>query len=98
MKYVFSDRLYHLRKSRKMTQKELAERLNVSVSAICSYETGKNFPSLIVLQNIATVFDIKCDYLLGFENRKWLVVDGLDDKQIENIKSIIQDFKLENQK
>lgn len=61
----FSDRLKLLRKERKITQKELAEIINLSSGAIAMYETGNRTPDKEVLSAIADFFDVSLDYLLG---------------------------------
>lgn len=96
----FSERLRQLRVSKRMTQKQLADRLEISKSTVSSYEnTGKQkYPSLDVLQKIAVVLDTNVEYLLGLENRQWIIVDGLSDRNINKIRSMILDYKRSNEK
>lgn len=63
-KYGFSVRLYNLMKKRKMTQRELAERIDVTEVSISRYVTGKRIPRTDVLSRIADLFGVTCDYLL----------------------------------
>ena len=46
-----------LRKERKLSQKQLAERLHVTRQAVSSWETGKNQPDIEMLEAIAKAFD-----------------------------------------
>ena len=46
-----------LRKERKLSQKQLAERLHVTRQAVSSWETGKNQPDIEMLEAIARAFD-----------------------------------------
>lgn len=62
---VFSERLKELRKSKNLSQKELAEILNTTNSSICDWECGRNEPNLNTIRQIADFFEISCDYLLG---------------------------------
>lgn len=48
-----------------ITQKELAARINVGGSTISGYEKGDKTPSIPVLIQIADVYDVSLDYLLG---------------------------------
>lgn len=57
-------RLKELRAEHKMTQQELADRLNIDRTAVVKYETGKNGPSSEILQLMADIFDVTVDYLL----------------------------------
>ena len=61
----FSERFKTLRKSRKLSQQELAERLNTSKSSVHMYERGEREPGLEMLENIADFFNVDMDYLLG---------------------------------
>lgn len=45
--------------SKKMTQKDLAVRLNMPVTTISDYESGKAIPNRQVLCRIAKVLDVK---------------------------------------
>ena len=61
----FCDRLKELRKSSSFTQKLLAEKLGVSLTAYQYYESGRNAPSLDNLILLADLFNVSLDYLVG---------------------------------
>lgn len=63
----FSQHLKNLREGEKLTQEELALRLNVSRSAIAKWEQGKGMPSLELLKSLALFFHTSIDNLLGEE-------------------------------
>lgn len=58
-------RIKQLRKLKRMTQSELAEKVNLDKSAICNYEKGYRTPTIDTVQKIAEVFGVTVDYLLG---------------------------------
>ena len=58
------ERLRELRKSKKMTMKELAKVFGVSESTISLYETGKREPDNSMLKRLADYFGVSVDYLL----------------------------------
>ena len=62
---LFRKRLKQLRQARGWTQKELGDRLHLGGTAISNYEVGSNQPALQTLVNMANVFDVSVDYLLG---------------------------------
>lgn len=62
-------RLRELRKSRKITQEKLAEKLGLARSTITMYETGGSEPDLETLKSIASFFDVSIDYLTGRSDR-----------------------------
>lgn len=66
---TLGSRLKLLRESEHMTQKELAERLHMSNSTLCQYESGARVPSDEVKANIADFFGVSVDYLLGRESK-----------------------------
>lgn len=57
--------LSELRLDKKLTQKELAESLHVSVGTISNYEKSAHFPDIEKLINLADFFGVTTDYLLG---------------------------------
>ncbi len=61
----FGKRISELRSEKKMTQAELAEKLNVSTQAISKWETGTGFPDIQTIPQIANIFETTADYLLG---------------------------------
>ena len=52
-------------KSNGITQKELAQKLNVDPSNITNWKKGLNFPSLEMFYQLCKVLDVSADYLLG---------------------------------
>ena len=50
------------RKELKMTQKELAEKLNVTDKTVSRWECGINLPDIAMLKSIATVLDVDIRY------------------------------------
>lgn len=62
---MFSDQLAKLRKTNKLTQKELADVLQCSTSRIGMYEQGRRQPDLGTLEILADYFHVSTDYLIG---------------------------------
>lgn len=57
-----------LRKKQHMTQEELAKKLNVSVSAVSKWETGKNLPDIDALHQLSTLLHVSIDDLYHAED------------------------------
>ena len=71
---VSKERLKELRKSKKITQREMANFLQTVQPTITNYEHGKNIISTPFLYAICKKFNISADYLLGkINNPKYLV-------------------------
>lgn len=51
-----------LRKSRKLTQEEFAEKLDISRSTLSCYETGQRTPNIKLLQEVAEICGVGLDY------------------------------------
>ena len=66
---VFGERLQELRKERRMTQEELADKLGLHNSYIGLLERGERIPSLITLDNVAKVFGVKSADLISTDKR-----------------------------
>lgn len=63
-KSIIANNIIELRKSKKWTQIELAEKLNYSDKAISKWERAESLPDVTVLQQIAALFSVSVDYLL----------------------------------
>ena len=61
----FNEKLQELRKSRGLTQEELAEALFVSRTAISKWESGRGYPSIDSLKEISRYFSVSIDVLLS---------------------------------
>lgn len=62
---VFGERLKELRNEKKLSQKELAELLNVSGNTVHAWERDKQEPSMGTLLKISEIFEVTLDYLYG---------------------------------
>ncbi len=93
MVYDFGYRLRELRKERKLTQDQVARRLNLSKTTISGYENNVKTPSLDVLVQLSVFYNVTADYLLGLENRKMLYIDGLTDRQQEILSLLLTEFR-----
>lgn len=61
----FASRVILLRHIERLTQKELAKRINVSRSCLANYERGKRYPDRQTLEVIAGYFKVSVGYLTG---------------------------------
>lgn len=64
---MIGDKIKALRKSYGFTQQQLADKLNVSRSAVKMIESGHNKPSYDLLERITAFFNVSADYLLTDE-------------------------------
>lgn len=64
VKVVFAQNLISLRKQMKLTQIELAEKINYSDKAVSKWERGESIPDVTVLMTIASLFGVTLDFLV----------------------------------
>ena len=62
---IIGSNIAELRKDRGLTQKDFADILHVSKSAVSHYEQGISVPTIQVLITIADYFNVNVDYLFG---------------------------------
>jgi transcriptional regulator with XRE-family HTH domain len=66
---VFGERMNEMMFRRNISNKELANRMYVSVSTISGYRTGRRSPAVNDLATIATELESSADYLLGLKEQ-----------------------------
>ena len=64
----FAERFSEVMKASGLSQKELAEKLNISESNISNWKKGLNLPSVEVLFELCVILGESADYLLGLED------------------------------
>lgn len=67
MEIKLAENISRLRKSRGLTQEQLAHLLNVSVGAVSKWENGNNRPDIESLPILADVLQVSVDALIGYE-------------------------------
>ena len=88
MSEMFSARLKELRKSRGLTQEQLAAIIGVERSSVGKYESRPIIPSSEILNKLADYFGVSVDYLLGRADIKKAPAEAeaaKDEKDIEKI-------------
>ena len=85
-----ADRIKALRESRGWTQAELARRMNMTRNGINSWEQGLSMPSPQSLVDLARLFSVSTDYLLGLEKLNTVNVTGLDEKDVALIAQLAE--------
>ena len=64
----FKERLKELRTSKNLSQMQLANKLNISQSAIAKWELGKTEPTASAIILLSKFFGETTDYILGLED------------------------------
>ena len=79
LKIIIANNIVELRKKNRITQLELAEKLNYTDKAVSKWERGESLPDIIVLKNIADLFGVTVDYLLEADHKS---NDQIPSKQV----------------
>jgi len=86
MQLNIGENIKHLRKSRDITQEEMAARLGVSFQAVSKWERGDTYPDITMLPALANFFGVSTDELIG--------MDDIKKREEEyNIGKIVNDFQ-----
>lgn len=78
---IFALKLKELRRSKNMTQKQLADMLCVSDKNLSKWECGRSTPDVFYLQEICKIFGVEAEYF--FED---LALDTKEDKELHKKK------------
>lgn len=68
-KQLLGKRLREIRKRKGINQEKLAELIDVDPTTISNIENGKNYPSMINLENILNVLDVTFMEVFDFEHK-----------------------------
>ena len=90
------EKLKSLRIEKKLTQKQVADRIGLAISAVSSYESGTRYPSYDVLVKLARIFHVSTDYLLGMTDKRNIDVTGLSDNEIELVSQLVDTLRNRN--
>lgn len=90
------EKLKSLRIEKKLTQKQVADRIGLAISAVSSYESGTRYPSYDVLVKLARIFHVSTDYLLGMTDKRNIDVTGLSDNEIELVSQLVDTLRNKN--
>lgn len=94
----FGEKLKTLRTEAGMTQTELAKRLSITKSVVSYYELQERTPSPSVLVQLADIFHVTTDYLLGIDHKKMIDVSDLSDEDMRFLLITIETLRKKNKK
>lgn len=84
------EKIREARKSKKMTQEDLAKKLGVKRSVISKYETGQIEPPLPQLRKIADALNVTLAYFLGYGNiEDAQLINATQNHNIDKMREIL---------
>lgn len=90
---MIAERIKELREEKAWTQTELAKILGVTRSFVNAWEMGISVPSTQYVVELASLFHISTDFLLGVEATASVSVEGLSDEDIQLVHTIIDHLR-----
>ncbi|MDR1797622.1 MAG: helix-turn-helix domain-containing protein [Clostridiales Family XIII bacterium] len=88
-----SERIKSLREKAGRTQLELATELGVGRTSVSSWEMGFSAPSTAMVVELARVFSVTTDYLLGNECESTVDVSGLSANEVSIVVEVIEGMR-----
>lgn len=89
----FQDVIRSLRIEKGWTQREFAEKIGTSTSAVANWEVGTRIPKADKLEEIADLFNVDIDYLLGKTTKTTKIPRLYSDEESARISRYIDCLK-----
>ena len=89
---MLCERIKDLRIANNYSQVDLARLLGVTKQSISNWENNNIMPSVEMLVKIAELFSVSTDYILGLDDKKYIMVEGLTEEEISHVRLIIKDI------
>ena len=93
---MVADRIKNLREQANFIQAALARKLGVTRSSVNAWEMGISLPSTHYVKELASIFNVSADYLLGLDSSSTISVSGLSDFDVEMIYRLVQYIRIKN--
>ena len=90
--YLLAEKIKGLREQLGWTQTELSKRLGLTRSSVNSWEMGLSVPSTQYIVELAKIFNVSTDYLLGMSNGATINVDKLSEKEVAVLTDLVKCF------
>ncbi len=93
---MVADKIKKLRELKGLTQSMLAKELGITRSSVNAWEMGISVPSTQYIVELANIFDVSTDYLLGVDSSSSVNVNGLSEDDIHIVCSLIYHLQKKN--
>ena len=90
---MIADRIKTIREKNGLTQAELAKRLGITRSSVNAWEQGLSVPSTQYIVELAHLFKVSTDYLLGVDTTATIDVSGLTDTDIQLLYELVEHLR-----
>lgn len=90
---MIAERIKQLREENSLSQAQLAKCLHVTRSSVNAWEMGLSMPTIQYVVEMARLFRVKTDYLLGLEEQQALSLAGLEQDEIKLLYDLLAYFR-----
>lgn len=90
---MIADKIKELREANNLTQTELSKKLGITRSSVNAWELGISVPSTTYLIELAQLFHVSTDYLLGLPTNNTIDVSQLSEREIVLVYELVDYFK-----
>lgn len=90
--YQIAERISYLREKNQLTQATLAKKLGISRSAVNAWEMSLSVPSTQKIVELAQLFHVSTDYLLGQNEGVCVDISKLDNEEREVVFRLVECF------
>lgn len=86
---MVADKIKALREQNGLTQSDLAKKLGITRSGVNAWEMGISVPSTQYIVELAYLFKVSTDYLLGVKTTATVSIEGLSEKDVQLVNAVI---------
>ncbi len=91
---MIAERIKFLREQNTMTQSGLAKKLGITRSSVNAWEMGISVPSTQYIVELAALFRVSTDYLLGVDSSTSIDLQGLTEQDIQLVYQIVEYLRM----
>ena len=90
---MVADRIKAIREQKDLTQADLAKQLGITRSSVNAWEQGISVPSTQYIVELAGLFRVSADYLLGIDATATVNVSGLFEDDIYVVQQLVDHLR-----
>lgn len=90
---MIGDTIRTLRERAGYSQSELAKRLSVTRSSVNAWESGLSAPTAVYIIELAKLFHVSADFILGLDSTGNLSLSGLTEREIRILYELLDYFR-----
>lgn len=93
---MVAERIKMLRVKQHMTQTELSKCLGITRSSVNAWEMGISVPSTQYIVELANIFHVSADFLLGINTSSTISISGLTEEDCAVVSQLIEHLRNKN--